>query len=155
MSEKHYFSEMDSLHAYPVLGCISYCLGVAAFLAVLMLLCSCKTQYVPVESVRTEYVTNTVHDSVVVNVEKTDSIVVREKGDTVFVERFRTEWRDRWHETLRTDTVLKVDSVQVPYPVEKKVPVWERVKTGAVGFVVGLVFVGGVALWIRRRYKRT
>lgn len=152
MSEDGYFDEMKTLHAYPVLGCISYFLGVVSLFVVLMLLTGCKTQYVPVETVRTEYVTNTVHDSVVVNVGKTDSVIIREKGDTVFVERWRTEWRDRWHETLRTDTLVKVDSIQVPYPVEKKVSFWQRVKWGSVGFAVAFALL--VVFFIVKRVKK-
>ena len=81
-----------------------------------LLLCGCKTtQYVPVETVRTEYKDRTeyVHDSTTV----TDSIVLMQKGDTVFKERWRTAFRDRWHTV--TDTATVCDTVRVPYPVER------------------------------------
>ena len=52
-------------------------------------------------------------DSVLVHV--TDSVIIREKGDTVFVAKWRTVYRDRWHD--RTDTLVIRDSVGVETPV--------------------------------------
>lgn len=90
-----------------------------------LLLCGCKaTEYVPVETVRTEYKDRTeyVHDSTTV----TDSIVLMQKGDTVFKERWRTAFRDRWHTV--TDTATVCDTIRVPYPVERELSWWEKTK---------------------------
>lgn len=83
--------------------------------------CSCKTKIVTVEKVRvdTTYITKHQRDSIHVH----DSIFVYQwlSGDTVYQvrDRWHTEWRDR----LQHDTIYKsvVDSVPVPYPVEKEV----------------------------------
>ena len=135
-------------------------------------LVGCKTVYVPVESVH-EYVhhqTDTVHKTDTVT--NTKETVIREasEADSALLAQYgiRLKANERMllflqkeleHEKSReiehhTDTVIKVDSIQVPYPVEKKVPLWEKVKIGSVGFVSALVLGAGVVMWIRRRYKR-
>lgn len=80
-------------------------------LFVLVLLTSCKqTQYIPVESVRTEYINKYLRDSVM----RYDSIFVKEKGDSVWLEKYKYIYKDRF----RTDTVMQTDSIKVPYPVK-------------------------------------
>lgn len=72
-----------------------------------------KTVYVPVETVRTEYVDTYRRDSVHVH----DSVYIRSTGDTLLIDRWHTLYR----EVLKIDTFLRTDSVQVPFPVEKTV----------------------------------
>lgn len=81
-------------------------------LILFFILTSCKTkiQYVPIESVRTEYINKYMRDSIV----HYDSIFVKEKGDSVWLEKYKYIYKDR----IRTDTIMQVDSVQVPYPVK-------------------------------------
>ena len=122
-----------------------------------LLLCGCKTQYVPVETVRTEYKTKTdtfiQKDSVHVK----DSVFIHAKGDTIWYEKWHTKYVDRWRDRIVTDSFVKVDSIQVPYPVERKHSRWEQIKMdyGAVSIgasVVGLIFFIIVLLrWLRRR----
>ena len=84
-----------------------------------LIFCGCKTKVVTVEKVRTDtkYVTKLQRDSIHIH----DSIFVNQwqKGDTVYqvCDRWHTMWCDR----LLHDTIYKsiVDSVPVPYPVEK------------------------------------
>lgn len=90
----------------------------------LILLCifSCKSiQYVPVETVKTEYRDRVEkqRDSIFY----TDTIRIIEKGDStiIYKDRYRYVYKDRFV----TDTLLVRDSIQVPYPVEvtkNKVP---------------------------------
>lgn len=81
-------------------------------IAILLFLCiSCSTTKVvevevPVETVRTEYVNNIQYDSIHVR----DSIDRFIKGDTVFLYKYRDIYKYKY----RTDTVVKVDSIQVP-----------------------------------------
>ncbi len=93
----------------------------------LSLLTGCKTvQYIPVETVRTDttYITKQQRDSIMLH----DSIYIHEyqRGDTIYRDRiqFRDRWRDRW----RTDTIYRsrTDSIAVPYPVEKPLTRWQR-----------------------------
>ena len=78
---------------------------------------SCTSvKYVPVESIKTDSVrvVDVQRDSIYVQ----DSVIVREKADTIFVTRWRTEYR----EALRVDTVqiIRTDSIQNIIEVERK-----------------------------------
>ena len=57
-------------------------LAMAAFMLLTWSLCSCSTQYVPVESVRYDsiFIERLMKDSIFVQ----DSVFIRQKGDTVF-----------------------------------------------------------------------
>ena len=72
--------------------------------------CSCaRTVYVPVESIRTEYKTKLERDSVYLY----DSVFVRQTTDSVFIDRYKYLYKTQ----IRVDTVIQVDSIQVPYEV--------------------------------------
>lgn len=93
------------------------------------ILSSCTTtQYIPVETVHTEYIAK--HDSVVMkdSVFLYDSVFVHAKGDTVWLEKWHTQYKDRTKEVVKTDTVIKNDSIQISYPVERKLSKWEQTK---------------------------
>lgn len=112
---------------------------------------SCRTQYVPVETVRTEYKTR---DSIRVDsIYNQDSIYVLVKGDTIY--QYRYKYLYKYQYLNRTDTVIKVDSVQVPYPVEKQLSRWQSIKMDLGGWAFGLV-IAFVLIIIERivyRYK--
>ena len=90
----------------------------------LLLLCGCRTEYVPVESVRYDSVMieKLMRDSVFVR----DSVYLKEKGDTVF------KYKDRFVYVYknRVDTFFaqKISEIEVPVPVERKLTWWEVVK---------------------------
>lgn len=118
--------------------------------SVILLCSSCRTQYIPVESVvtRTEYENRIQRDSVHIH----DSILIREKNDTVFIDRWHTEYKDR----LLRDTVhiSRTDSIQIPYPVERDLSWWESVKLQlgeiATGVIIALLII---VAWMIRRNK--
>ena len=90
------------------------------------LLTGCKTKYIPVP----EYHEIVVHHADTLlrvdSVQLRDSVIIRLQGDTIVQEVWR--WRDRVkHDTriVYRDSV-RVDSVRVPYPVERKQTAWER-----------------------------
>ena len=127
-------------------------------LFVLALLASCRqVEYVTVEKVLTDttYITKWQRDSIWLH----DSIHVKEKGDTVMIERWHTQWRDR----LRVDTIYQAthDTIPQPYPietikmVEKELNWWQRLRLwiGNIGLIAILGIIGyyGVKLW--RVYK--
>ena len=96
---------------------------------------SCRTQYVPVETVRTEYKTR---DSIRFDsIYNQDSIYVFVKGDTVYQYRYKSLYKYQY--INRADTVIKTDSVQVPYPVEKRLNRWQSIKMELGGWAFGLI----------------
>ena len=98
---------------------------------------SCRTQYIPVESVRTEYKTR---DSIRYDsIYQRDSIYTLIKGDTVY--QYRYKYLYRYLTTNRTDTILKNDSIRVPYPVQKKISRWQSIKMELGGWAFGIVIV--------------
>lgn len=107
---------------------------VFSLVAVLLLVASCCTQ----RTARTASLSNSsgevrvVRDSVFV----LDSVLLRERADTVFLTRIRTLYRDR----LRTDTVWRCDTV---YRVEERVVAVkeEGGKLRSVLFFVALFFL--------------
>lgn len=124
-----------------------------AVLIALSLLSSCTTtKYVEVEKVRTDttYITKWQRDSIYLK----DSTHVSEKGDTVRIEHWHTEWRDRWNR----DTVYQAthDTIPQPYPVpeyvEKELSWWQRTQmyAGDVMLVVLLVLLGYGVFRLRR-----
>ena len=129
---------MDRKERHAVFWMVIYIIS-AVFIA--LIFCGCKTKYVTVEKVRidTTYITKLQRDSIHVH----DSVFVNQwlSGDTVYQvrDRWHTEWRDR----LRHDTIYKsiVDSVPIPYPVEKEVikqvtPWYNYLLIGALGLAV-------------------
>ena len=82
---------------------------------VISLMLGCKSvKHVPVETVKTEkeYVDRWNRDSVYIR----DSVFVLVKGDTVFKDRYRIVYKDRY--SRDTAYISKVDTIQVAYPVE-------------------------------------
>lgn len=121
-------------------------------LIVLTGLMGCAVKYVPVETVRTERVE--VLDSIFLETVKHDSVLVDKRGDTVFVEKWHTLYKDRWRDRWRDS--VRVDSVQVPFPVERELSKWEqfcldygKVTTGGTVVCVFLI----IAYLVRRIKK--
>lgn len=120
------------------------------------LLAGCKTtKYVSVPSVSVDsvYVDRWLRDSVYLH----DSVFVNHysKGDTVYVDKVITKYKykDRWR--YDTVAVVRSDSVQVPYPVEKQLTKWEEFKHGFQWFFIGVVIaaVSWVVVWLMKKQK--
>ena len=123
-------------------------------LVILLCLAACRSiEYVPVKTVRTEYKTR---DSIRYDsIYKHDSIFYAIKGDSIY--KYVKQMEYRYIFINRTDTVLKTDSVQVPYPVEKELNRWQKIKIElggwAFGIIIGfLLFIAGWLLY--KRLKR-
>lgn len=99
---------------------------------------SCRSvQYVPVESVRTEYKTR---DSIRFDsIYQRDSVLLLVKGDTVYKEKYKYLYKYQYVNS--TDTVLKMDSIQVPYPVEKRLNRWQSIKMELGGWAFGIIIL--------------
>ena len=99
-------------------------------------ICSCRSvKYVPVETVKTDsiYISNVLRDSIY----RLDSIYIRDKGDTVWVEKYKYLFVDK----LRHDTLYlsRTDSIRVPYPVEKELTRWQQMKLELGGWAFGII----------------
>lgn len=87
-----------------------------ALLIVILVMCtSCSTtryvdRTVPVETVRTEYVNQLYKDSIFIH----DSIDRYIRGDTVYQYKYKYIYKY----LNRTDTVVKVDSIEVPVEIK-------------------------------------
>ena len=88
---------------------------ILSFILLILILVGCKSriQYVPVEKSKTEYVNKIQRDSIF----RYDSVFVDryKNGDTIFLSK--EKYKYLFIDKLRTDTVLKKDSIQIPYPV--------------------------------------
>lgn len=109
---------------------------------------SCKQiQYVPIETVKTEYKDIFVKDSVYLK----DSIFVSQKGDTVFYTKFQTKYKYKY---LR-------DSVYINDTVTVKVPIPTVVKINELNwFQKSLMYSGALAilfllLYILFKFRKT
>lgn len=125
----------------------------AAVVTACCALFSCRSvEYVPVETVRveTERVVDIQRDSIYV----LDSVFVREAHDTVYI----TKWRTEFKEALRVDTfnIVKVDSINTIVEVEKRLTKWQNAKmnigTGVLYAVPILIAVGQFLLY--RKLKK-
>lgn len=107
---------------------------------------SCRSiQYVPVETVKTEYKTRDIirFDSIYEH----DSIFLFVKGDTVYKEKYRYKYR--YLTINKTDTVMLTDSVQIPYPVEKQLTRWQQMKIELGGWAVGVIVILSIVLMLK------
>lgn len=132
------------------------CAIAAAILLLILLLCSCSRKiYVPTE--KTVYHTDTLRltqlrvDSVFMR----DSVSLIQRGDTVFL----TKYRDRFRYRDRIDTVYKatVDTarISVPYPVERKLTKWEQTKQDVGGMAIGglVIAVCVAVIWLIKKFR--
>lgn len=120
-----------------------------AIAAIALTACT-KRIYVPVESVRTEYVVQHTRDTLT----RSDSVYVREtlKGDTLLIEK----WRERivYRSSVAKDTLIVRDTIAYPYPVEvvkevNKLTWWQQTRVNAFWWLLGAV--AAAALWIFRK----
>lgn len=94
-----------------------------------------KVVYVP--QTEKEYVYAEKIDTTIIR----DSIYITEKqqGDTIYINK--VEYRDRYRYINRTDTLVKVDTVGVPYPVEKIVKVEKKSFIKDFFMYVGIIYL--------------
>lgn len=117
-------------------------------IAVIMLLCGCKSvQYVPIESVRTEYVVQerVKYDSIYMR----DSIAVKSKADTVYLEKYKYLYKYMF--VNKNDTVIKNDTINIPYPVERSLSRWESMKMELGGIAMG-ISIGLIIYLVIKRF---
>ena len=142
-------------------GCCWLFIVMLAAIAIGALLSSCRsTQYIPVETIKTEI--KEVHDTIKIQdtIKSEKQIVIRE-ADTSEIERLNTEFGLKLDKAQKTILILnkelqqqshkedevkekivyKTKEVQVPYPVEKKLSKWEQIKIDLGGWMVGFIIL--------------
>lgn len=128
---------------------LQYILALAAsafFLAILF--CSCKTvapcipETITIDSVRVEYKLDSVY------LYERDSIFVHEKRDTVFVERWKTRYKDvlkiQRDTVIDTKTEVQVQRVEVTPRFAKFCYWWFGVSA--------FLLVAGAAIWLCKKF---
>lgn len=120
----------------------------------LSLLAGCKSvQYVPVETVRT--------DSVYVDRFQRDSIYQRDSvyinrwtaGDTVYQDKIVYKYIYRDKVKYDTVSILRSDTVRVPFPVDRELSKWEQIRLDVGGWAIGIVIITILIVVGCRMYK--
>ena len=114
------------------------------FLLAVVVLSGCTTtRYIPI----IEHTTDTLVQRVVErdSIHVHDSIHVWEKGDTITIERWHTQYRDRWH--YDSVYVAHHDTIPQPYPVTEYVArkrttfEWVLLAFGVLFIIASLLFL--------------
>lgn len=126
--------------------------GIKYVLTTLLLLVvwSCRTtEYVPVEVIKsdTTYINKVKRDSIY----QLDSVYILDRGDTILITKTKYLYKDK----LVRDTVYrsKVDSIQVPYPVEQQLTRWEQFRLDVGGWAIVTVIIIILIVVCKQIYK--
>ena len=118
-----------------------FTLSVMAMMMAFMLLHGCKTKYVSVPEYHQVFVdrrdTLMLHDSIYQK-EYIDRFV---NGDTIFLVKTLVDYKYKYLYKTRDKDSVKVDSIRVPYPVEKDLTRWQQLKMDIGGFAIGIVAI--------------
>lgn len=135
---------------------VKMCLTAIVSLLAMIVCClitSCRSvQYVPVETVKRDSVyINKVHRD---SIYQRDSIYVDRKGDTILI--YKDRYLYKYKNLTDTMYVIRVDSIQVPYPVEKKLTRWQSMKMELGGWAFGAVIVFALIIvgWLVYRLRK-
>ena len=130
-------------------------LKIAVLAAIVLLLASCKTtervEYVPVETVKTEYRDRLVEtfDSIHVH----DSVFLAVKGDTVYKYKQQLIYKNKFvHDTVYVGIR---DSIPVPYPVEKELSIWDKFKVDYSGWIILVLLILLTCIVLLYRYRKS
>ena len=119
----------------------------------ILFLFGCRTQkdiqYVPVQTTKIEYQDRLQRDSIHV----LDSVFIHQKGDTVWLERYKTVYK----EYLKHDSVSKTDTIRVPCPVTVEKPVnyitgWQHFQIWLGRILLAIAAL--IAVWLILKVKK-
>lgn len=139
-------------------GCLQVFIVAGAFIVALLicaLFSSCTTtKYVPVPEYHTDTLrlSHNIQDSIYVH----DSIMVQQKGDTLTIDRWHTQWRER----IIRDTIYQSKRDSIPYPVEviKEVPAqltwWQQTRLHLANILLYLLLIVGIIYVGKKHIKR-
>ena len=131
-----------------------FVLGIIACLLMTMCSSCTTTKYVPIEhhTIDTLKVTKYERDIIYMH----DSTFIREKGDTVLIERWHTQYK--WRELHDTTYVSKTDSIPYPVEVTKEVPAqltwWQQARMHVGGIVIYGILIALFIYMLYRKYAK-
>ena len=136
------------------IGCGWSLIGAIAIL-IIFFFASCKSvEYIEVPVVHTDtlYQSKVIHDSIYQH----DSITIKEKGDSVWIERWHTKYVDR----LRTDTFISHVRDSIPYPVPEPYPVpaeltwWQQTLTKLGWLMLAVIGAAIIYIIVKLKFKK-
>lgn len=164
--------DKNALHTIGCLSVLSFPVLLVIMFLVSLLFCGCKSiEYVPVETVKTEYVSKTDTLKQVDTVFTEKETIIRE-ADPELIAKLGLQLKDNEKAILvlkrelerqvnkqsehRVDTLLRTDTIKVPYPVEKKLTKWEQTKmdAGGISIVACIVFIVMIVVGFFIRFAR-
>lgn len=173
-NENWYYHQKNQESEGSCKACMFSFAGIVIILLLSLLLSGCKSiQYVPVETVRTEYKnhTDTVKeiDSIFSEretiIREADSALIAKLGlqlkaneRAILVLKRQLEREVKEKSESHSDTVIIRDSVQVPYPVEKQLTKWEQTKmqAGGISIVVCILLIAMIIVgFIIKAHRRS
>lgn len=124
--------------------------------AIVILICLAITLLTGCRSVETVRVPEVHSDTVIQTRWRTDSVVMRDSVVITEIGEGRVERIVQWRERLRTVTdttyICRIDSVAVPYPVEKRLSKWEQAKVDYGGIaLIAVAILFAFLVWLARR----
>lgn len=123
-------------------------------LIIMYFFCKCRTEYVPIESVRYDSVMieKLMRDSVFVR----DSVYLQEKGDTIY--KYKDRFVYVYKNSVDTFFAEKIREIEVPVQVERKLTWWERVKLNyaewVIAVLVAIALVYALRQWLARKIRK-
>jgi hypothetical protein len=135
--------------------------------ALLLVGCAPRVVTVPEYHYDRNNITDTVmlHDSILRErntiIREADSAMLSELGirlqqgeRAILVLRKELERALSQQKEITRDTIIKTDSIRVPYPVEKKLTKWQQLKIGAGEIILFVSCLIAVFLWLRFLVRR-
>lgn len=149
-----------------------YCIiGMVVLLLLSFLFSGCQTiKYVPVETVRTEYIHSTDTVKEIDSVFSEKETIIKE-ADSATIAKLGLQLKDNERAILilqkelekqissksesKTDTVIKTDSIQVPYPVEKPLTKWQSfcIDYGKITLGASILLIVFIIIWLVKRFR--
>ncbi len=123
------------------------------FIILLLMMASCRSIPQPKSE---DVIIQVVHDSIAVRdsiyVENTS--IIREKGDTVYVEKTSVQWRERWRDkevaVHDTTTIREVVTVEVEKDLSGWQVMWMQI--GKIfGVLMFLALIGVISYYLAKR----
>ena len=121
---------------------------------ILYMMASCRTEYIPIESVRYDsvFLEKIQKDSIFVK----DSVFLIDKGDTVY--KYKNKYVYVYKILVDTFYAEREKEIEVPVPVERKLTWWERMKLQYAELIfatlVAIALVYVLRQWLARRTRK-